>query len=755
MQLLSKSQAAVSVALLLAAAIPGQQGEPSNQLPGQPEFEIGQRPNTPTSAISQAVGISMLDGTLVGGGPDYAVRFGTGGVAFTPAMPTAERLFPVSMAVVSYGRGAATQVPSAAHLSHRDNTAYYHRDGFVESYEVRPDGLKQSFTFAQLPSGNGDLIVCVQIDTDLQLQAERGPDGELNFQHGNLGGVTIGKVLGIDNNGAQVTGSMRYEAGSLELRLPESFVSQAALPLVLDPLVGSAFTAASAWDDSDLDVAYDATDNVYLAVWRRRFSATSWGMRAQRINDSGGLIGGFITVETLAASATPRVANISTEDAFLVVYAQSGNILGRSVLAGTGVVSSQGIIRDTADTLINPDVGGEAAADNEGIVVWHNATTGEIEAKQVNVDGDVSPPTIAPFTAVVLIGDVATTWSNSAPRISNSGGITGHHCIVWSRQFTSSSSTTVRAALVSRNLTILDSFLAPTNTGDGDSDLPSVDGDGRNWIVAWENEATPASGDNNVQARAIGYDANAAAPNQGYLASGIVDIEAGINDDERVANVTWMGDSVLVMYEDETGVAGDFDVYAQPVDLFTALDCDFRSLVDAAGGDQGPIRAASKATGGGTDDDALIVWSERDLTTQDNEGYAIRFRADDGINTNLGGGCGTGGASYAGCAMAGNASFRARLQGSLPATTAWWVVSPSRIDIPCGSCSLVPDPFSGFIITRTTDARGDASVAASIPSGTALVGAIFYQQWLIMDTTSAACPTFGSDLSDALQTQIQ
>lgn len=754
MTLASRLLLAVGAAQLLTGIAPAQQGEPANQLPGRPELDAAQPANFPTTSIFQAVGLSHLDGTLVGGGPDYQTRFEPKGVTFTPALPTAERLYPLTMSVTGYGRGEPELAVGPAKISDEGFTANYKRAGFVESYEHRQGGLKQSFTFTQLPGGSGDLVVSMKVDTDLQV-AGQSADGGLNFLHGNMG-VSIGAVVGIDANGARVTGSMAYTNGSIEMRLPATFVNNAALPLVLDPLVGPIFPATTTFDDADLDVAYDLTNNVYLATWRRRFSTTSYGIRGQRIDDAGGLIGGYFGINTSTVFPAPRVANVGTEDAFLVVWAESGNILGRSVLASTGVVSALTTILDTADSLGTPDVGGESAIDNEAIVVWENFTNNTIEAKQVNVDGDVSPPTVTPFAAVAEIGDSIATYTNSAPRISNSGGTTGHHCIVWSRQFTSAPETTVRAAIINRNLGILDDFLALTNSSDGDSDLPSVDGDGRNWVVAWENEAVSASGDNNIQARAIGWNANGAAPNQGYLATGIVDVDVGINDDERATNVTWMGDSVLILYEDETATNNDYDVYVQPVDLFTCLDCDPRWFVDGTGGDQGPIRAASKATGGGTADDALIVWSERNLVTaNDNKGFARRYRADDGISTNLGGGCGTAGASYAGCAMAGNSNFRARLRGSLPAATTFWLVSPSRFDFSCGPCTMVPDPWSGWTVSATTDAFGDAFIPIAIPSGAALVGATFIHQWITLDAATPACTNLGADLSNALETEIQ
>lgn len=741
-----------------------------NLLAQQPEFERapdlvpGTADQAPpiaaaSAAIHRAFGVTeRADGPLAAG-PDYEAEFTGGAMTFVPAMPSAPTRMPLTLRTIGFGRGVADRAPSAAAVTTEGTTVYLRRAEFVESYRAQQRGIKQDFVFDRLPAGAGDLVVRLAVETDLTAAPAVGADGALRFDAGEHGGVTIGKVVGVDANGARAAGSMSYEAGTLELRLPQSFVDSAALPLVLDPFIGTTFAPSSGWDDSDMDVAYDATEDVYLVTWSRLFSLGSNGIRAIRVAPTGATVGGLISIESSTFNAYgPKVANINVENAFLVVYAQSGNIVGRAVRASDGIVTATtATILDNANTLASPDVGGEATTvDDEAIVVWDDITADEIQCKQVNVNGLVSPPTVAPFAAVVVVGvDSGTSWSNSAPAISKSGGSTGVHCITWSRDFSGSVNTNVRAALVNRNLTILDALLAVTLSADGDSDLPNVDGDGRNWVVAWENEATPASGDNDVQARSIGWDPAASVGLQGFLQSGIVDIENGLGDDERVAQVAWVGDSAVVMYEDETLTAGDYDVYVQPVDLFTAADCGLRLLAGSSGGDQGPIRAASKASGGASDDQALIVWSTRDLSTGDDDLSAIRFAAEDGVNTTIGGGCGVAGVNYAGCAMVGNTGFRVRLRSAASLQTAFWVLSPSRLDFPCGSCTLVPDPFSGFVVSTATDNHGDASLAIAIPNSPALSGAEFYHQWLIANATTPACTSFGSDLSDALRTRIQ
>jgi len=102
--------------------------------------------------------------------------------------------------------------------------------------------------------------VRLQVRTDLKLSEQRGSDGSLRFLGEEFGGVTIGQVVGIDGNGDRATGSMQYEDGVLELRLPQSFVDGAALPLVLDPMIGSeiAIGSSSTYHQHSPDVADDA-----------------------------------------------------------------------------------------------------------------------------------------------------------------------------------------------------------------------------------------------------------------------------------------------------------------------------------------------------------------------------------------------------------------------------------------------------------------------------------------------------------------
>lgn len=565
---------------------------------------------------------------------------------------------------------------------------------------------------------------------------------------------------------------MSYVDGRVDMRLPADFVDGAALPVVLDPLVGTAFGTnglATAFDDENLDVAYDATEDVYLATWTRKFASGVTCVRGQRINDVGNLVGG---VETIACpgnyvAGSARVANVASQDAFLVVfYTTDHDILGSAVSASPtpgpgGGASAVTVILDNADDLIGPDVGGEATElDDEAIVVWANSTQGSIQAKQVHLDGAVTPPTLTPLAAVVDIATSSGSATHTYASISNSGGQTGDHLIAFNTTFSFSPNTTVRGTVVSRDLVIRDMSFEVSQWFLGDCDFPSVDGDGRAWVVAYEAEASPGTFDNDIEARAVVYSSSAGG---GVDISSIATISDQLLANERNAQVCWLGDSALVTYETNAGTSGTniYRAAAQPVDLLTARPCGgggFASSPNGSGADHEGLRGVSKAAGGAwSEDDALMVWSERDAVSSVNTGYAQRYRADDGVNVTLGGRCGSPGYGYASNAKVGNADFAARLVDSRPGQAAWLVFSSTRIDLPCGACTLVPDPFQGILLATTTSAAGVADVALPIPNDPSINGAVFFHQWLVSlpAGTLATCASLGTEVSDALQTTIQ
>jgi hypothetical protein len=695
------------------------------------------------------VGLERVDGELWAAGNSYKVHFEEKQVTFTPALPQAPRTHPVAIELTSFGRGAQRLPVSAAVLDHEGLVATYRRAEFEERYEVRTEGIEQSFVFEQLPAGSGDLCVRMRLQTDLTVHVT-APD-ELQLELPGVGGVRIGKVLGFDARGRRIDGMLRWDGGELELSLPSASVDQAVLPLVLDPIIGPILTVAGGpYSLSNPDVAYDATNSVFLVTFTVRVSASDLDIHAQFVDLDGNLVRSRNILTTANTGQTDsRVANVNGEDTFLVAYLEDlDRIHGVAVRAVDGWHSSVTLV-DNANQMGTVDVGGVATATgNQAIVVWREWGAQQIRAKLIAVHRNAAPagPGIVPAATAVLIGDLANTV-DSFPAISKSGGDTGNHLIAYERTFPGVAGSAVQAVIVDRNLNILEDQIAITIPSNGRAAFPQVDGNGRNWIVAYEM-LPPGVGEWDIEVAAIAWNPLAPVPDQSYPLATRVVLSGVPGRPERQPTVCWTGEAALVFYT----VQGD--VHGKQIDLYTCAQCPTaheHTFSPNTTWDY-QIRAASQASGGGSGGRVLAVWEQQPAGATVNQVAAIRYDADDGIVSDLGGGCGGGGHADLSCMSVGYSSFRMRLFGASPASPSLLLLGFTAINRPCGSCTLVPDPWSGSVgVAANTTALGNATFPLGIPANSALAGYGLYAQWVVGNTGSC----IGFDLSNGLRAIIE
>lgn len=121
-----------------------------------------------------------------------------------------------------------------------DDTRYeYDLGGVVEAYEVRLDGLEQTFVVRQLLA-TGDLVVRGTVRT--ALHAEPLADRHAAVAFVDDAGARIldyGAATAVDGAGRRCAMTTRYERGAFELRLDGAWLQQATLPVTVDPIVTS------------------------------------------------------------------------------------------------------------------------------------------------------------------------------------------------------------------------------------------------------------------------------------------------------------------------------------------------------------------------------------------------------------------------------------------------------------------------------------------------------------------------------------
>ena len=215
------------------------------------------------------------------------------------------------------------------------------RGAVVERLLPRAKGLEQTWTFAERPAGDGDLVVRVAA-TGAEFV---GPDARgLTFRDLRTGAVwTYGHGTWIDAGGRRTAVPARWAGGAIELRVPAAVVHTSTYPAVLDPVVSEAFelgepiTGLPAVGDQSL------TD-----VW---WNGTNWSVRwesgnediAARVSPDGTLLDEYgVDVEGRGASATDGTnrlyvrRSLSGVIAFTLVDPQDQVIRAETIPYNTG-----------------------------------------------------------------------------------------------------------------------------------------------------------------------------------------------------------------------------------------------------------------------------------------------------------------------------------------------------------------------------------------------------------------------------------
>jgi hypothetical protein len=117
-------------------------------------------------------------------------------------------------------------------------------------------------------------------------------------------------------------------------------------------------------------------------------------------------------------------------------------------------------------------------------------------------------------------------------------------------------------------------------------------------------------------------------------------------------------------------------------------------------------------------------------------------------------GCGEGGYASRICPCVEGSNFVHAVELAAPASPAFLIMSFEQLFQSCGTCTLVPNPYTGFVVAAgNTSATGVAKVPMSIPSPGTLVGTEFYDQWAILEP-APACASLGVSLSSAVRFTI-
>lgn len=737
--------------------------------PAAAELPTQIEPQAAAASLRLSHGLAAQpDGTWKGGGADYRARFDGQGFVYEPALgagvATTQRVA-TRLSAVERG-GSALALGAVRSVAQAGTTLVYDHGAIDERFAVGAHGVELAYVFEQPLPGQGDLVVRLALGTTLPLASADAASG-LRFARAE-GGVSIGGVTGIDADGDTVAGTLELgttAAGDSELllRLPAAFVDAASYPLVLDPLVGTSFgVATSGNDDTNPDAAFDATNDAYLVVWQRTFSAADSDIRGQRVSSAGALVGSAIFFNSAGVAVNPQVANVNRKNVWSVVYEQVATILSQTqstielevVDAASGAITfttrvASEIITDTTPVLLDPDVGGEGGSDplflgpnDDFTIVYNDEIADQIVMRHAWFDGG---GTYHQSAATPLFSDSQATFTSySEPRIARSAGVYGRLLVAVRRTTLLSTSSSVRGLMVDVDGNAYFPAVPLSNSSLTSIGEIDIDGFDRRFVAAWQGADT--NGNTRIQICSI--DANIST---GQLtvkqtvdattpALFVNQIKPGVG---YSSGKTWIG------YRESNSLLGSSSFKVKGFDSGSCVACEGALTLDAGTFAANEFIAVATPTSGGAyyDDRGLAVWSVTGLGGDINA-QLLKNNAQLGSTQDLGGGCGTGGTvGFAGAPSIGSSWFYPYVTG-LPAGTAACFVNfafgqPSGIA--CGSCVWIP-----FQIAYSQPIQGgNVTAPVVIPCDPNLIGAPVDVQFTSVTPLAAPCPQFpGFSLSN-------
>jgi hypothetical protein len=443
------------------------------------------------------------DGTIRAAAARYKAGFSRAGAEFVPFFGSqAPRNYPVTFRLGEVTlAGAALPLACGTNPTRTERTVSFDRGALLERYELSGAGMEQSFVFTHLDR-RGALVIRMTAASDLP--AAETADA-IEFNHA-LGKVTYGKAFVLDARGRREPIERRWTGNGIEITVPEHFVAQAELPLVVDPLVGSSSVVYSnSFEVRAPDIAYDASADRYMVCFEVVFSATDSDVLCYELSSLGSPVGGPFTIDVSPSESwqSPRIANDNAANRHLVVAQVSAggvspfSIRGRTVAASSGTTGGKFAIAtpgagDPGDK-IRPDVAGDphVTPPTYFTVVWErvfSTTDHDIHARQVT--NAVDP---------ALVGTGRTEIDNSPaleeqPQISSSMGAPAPNAgvqkamVVYVRRIAGAS---IMGRLIRWDGSLDPGYFLHSTTGAVDNPTASAaalpDGAGNHlYLVAWQ-----------------------------------------------------------------------------------------------------------------------------------------------------------------------------------------------------------------------------------------------------------------------------
>ncbi|MCA8950737.1 MAG: hypothetical protein KDE27_14640 [Planctomycetes bacterium] len=240
-------------------------------------------------------------------GARYKVAF-ENGATFVPYLGRSyPALRPFAWRTRSVRIGETEVAVGAPRFRHGDYRAEFDRGGVVEAYDVRADGLEQTFVIATRPAGVGDLVIRGDVATELVADARAGEHAAVDFRDADGNAIVrYGAATAVDAAGDRQPMTTAFGDGILTLRLDAAWLAAASYPIVVDPLLGNIFSVTDTDVVEQVDLLRDDVgaqgNNWRVAV---RWAAANDADIGLRRFDDDGTGNTLVYSDTTAAWSTP------------------------------------------------------------------------------------------------------------------------------------------------------------------------------------------------------------------------------------------------------------------------------------------------------------------------------------------------------------------------------------------------------------------------------------------------------------------
>ncbi|MCR9247469.1 MAG: hypothetical protein NXI31_20755 [bacterium] len=168
--------------------------------------------------------------------------------------------------------------------------AEFDHGAVIEAYDVRPEGLEQTFVLAHRPSATGDLVIRGTLETRLEAQPRSPMHAAVTFADAKGNPVArYGAATAIDAAGNRRAMTTAVNGNVVTLQLDGAWLASASYPIVVDPLLGVIYSiaAGASLEAMDLAATRHGPTGYIWHVSQRWASATDADIRYRRFDADG------------------------------------------------------------------------------------------------------------------------------------------------------------------------------------------------------------------------------------------------------------------------------------------------------------------------------------------------------------------------------------------------------------------------------------------------------------------------------------